>query len=229
MYLPSGRLIFQSPRNYADANEVDLYTMDADGRTQRRLIAAPGFFDGVPVPAPNGQQIAFMRGTFDRTAQTFHWELFLSDSAGQNVRALTANAWSSQVPSWLPNGREVVIYANPDGRDQLFVLDVNTRAVRPLTSSPGNDTAPAVSRDGRFVAFNSDRAGTNDLYVLNVASGAVSRLTTGLAVRGQPSWSRNGERILFSAGGTGVEEVYVIRRDGSGLTRVTHGTEGIRP
>jgi len=228
MYLPSGqRIVFQSARDYAKIGEVDVYTMDADGSHQRRLFSHPGF-DGVPVPSPDRRRIALQRVTFDSTTRDFLWELLVVDTLGRNERVLTANRWSSQVPSWCPGGDELVFYANPDGHDQLFLMNLATRAVRPLHVSRANDTAPSVSSDGRFVAFNSDRDGSGDLYVLEVASGQVSRLTTGLGVRSQPSWSRDGTRLLFSATSTGVDEVYVIGRDGSGLQRLTHGTDGVR-
>jgi len=228
MYLPSGRrIVFQSPRDHATAGEVDVYTMDADGSRQRRLFSHPGF-DGVPVPSPDGRWIALQRGTFDSTTRAFHWELLVVDTLGGNERVLTANRWSSQVPSWRPGGDGLVFYANPDGHDQLFVMSVATRVVRPLLLSGANDTAPSVSPDGRLVAFNSDRDGPGDLYVLAVASGQATRLTTGLGVRSQPSWSRDGTHILFSATSTGVDEVYVVGRGGSGLRRLTRGTDGVR-
>jgi len=228
MYLPSGRgIVFQSPRDYATTGEVDVYTMDADGSRQRRLFSHRGF-DGVPVPSPDGRWIALQRGTFDSTTRDFHWELVVVDTLGGSERVLTANRWSSQVPTWKRGGDELVFYANPDGHNQLFVMTVATRAVRPLHVSRANDTAPSVSPDGRFVAFNSDRDGPGDLYVLDAGSGQVARLTSGLGVRSQPGWSRDGARLLFSATSTGVDEVYVIGRDGSGLRRLTHGTDGIR-
>jgi TolB protein len=228
MYFPSGqRIVFQSPRDYTQPREVDLYTMDASGIRQRRLATSAGF-DGVPVPSPDSGRIAFQRGTFDATANAFHWELFVIDTLGRNERQLTSNQWSSQVPSWRPGGDEIVFYANPEGREQLFVMAVRTRAARPLHTSRANDTAPAVSPDGRYVAFNSDRDGPGDLYRLEVSSGTVTRLTRELGVRGQPSWSRDGSRLLFSATSTGLDEVYVIGRDGSGLARLTRGATGVR-
>jgi len=229
MYLPSGaRIVFQSPRASDDPNEVDLYAMDANGTSQRRLRAAPGF-DGVPVPSRDGRTLAFQRGVFDRGPNTYHWELYLVDSAAANERQLTRNAWSSQVPSWMPNGTSIVFYANPAGREQLYSMELSSGTVRQLATSSGNDAAPSVSPDGRFVAFHSDRAGgVLDLWVLEIATGAVSRLTNGLQVRSQASWSRDGTRLLFSGSGSGVDEVYLIKRDGSGLTRLTRGFEGTR-
>ena len=227
-YLPSGkRIVFQSPRDYEDERQVDLYSMDRDGTRQRRLLVARGF-DGVAVPSRDGHQIAFQRGTFDSTAKAFHWELFVVDTVGGNERQLTANAWSSQVPSWFPGDTSLAFFANPAGHEQLFVLNLTNHEARPLHTSRSNDMTPSVSPDGGFVAFNSDRDGPGDLYVLDMASGSVSRLTTGLAVRSQPSWSAQGTRVLFSATSTGFDEIYVVNRDGSGLTRLTHGTTGVR-
>ena len=227
-WLSANRLVFQSPRNQSSERIVDLYTMDANGRNQRRLLGG-GAFTGVPVPSRDRKRIAFQRGTWDESIRNFHWELFVVDSSGRHERQLTGNAWSSQVPSWRPGDREIVFYANPSGVDQLFVMNVASGEVRPLMTSKSNDTAPSVSPDGRFIAFQSDRGGDRpDLYLLDLSTQDVKRLTTGLAVRSQASWSRDGMRLLFSGVGTGVDEVYVIHRDGTGLTRLTHGTEGTR-
>jgi TolB protein len=187
---------------------------------------APGF-DGVPVPSPDGQRIAFQRGT-RVGADAYHWDLHLVDSTGRNERRLTANRWSSQVPSWSPDGRRLVIYADPAGRDQLFLMDIESGALTPLAPSDSSDTAPAFSPDGRFVAFTSSRDGGRDLNRIEVATGVITPLTRGLEVWAQASWSPDGRRILFSARATGVDEVYVMNADGTALTRITRGTEGIR-
>jgi TolB protein len=235
-YMPSGdRIVFQSPRHSGDEREVDLYTMDTSGRGQRRILATAGF-DGVAVPSPDGRAIAFQRGVQSQSG-SFHWELFLVDSVGNNERQLTRNAWSSQVPSWRPGTSELVFFANPDGREQLFTIDVGSLAARPLTTSGHNDQTPAVSPDGRWVVFTSDRDGSRDLYLFDYRSTAVSRLTKGMDVWSQPSWSRDGNKLVFSAlselGGSrpppeGIHDIFIINRDGSGLQRLTRGLEGVR-
>ncbi len=230
-WLGPGRIVFQSPRHSADASEVDLFTMNTDGLRQRRLLAAPGF-DGVAVPSPDHRWIAFQRGVPDLrrpSEQAYRWELFLVDSSGMNERRLTQGPWSSQVPSWNPDGTRLAFHSDSTGRDQLYLLELATGRTTSLTTSTGSDHAPSFSPDGRYVAFTSDRDGSMDLYVLRIADGTVRRLTHDLITRSQPSWSRNGRRILFSGAGTGVDEVYVINLDGTGLARLTTGTEGIRP
>lgn len=225
-FLDGRRIVFQSPRGRTADDQVDLYVMDADGGNPHRLVGAPGF-NGVPAPAPDGSSIAFQRGT--RTASgDYHWELHLVDSAGRRERQLTANAWSSQVPSWSPDGGRLAFYADPRGRDQLFVLDLRSGAVSALASSAGTDNAPAFSPDGRSVAFVSTRDGPRDLYRVNVTTGVVTRLTAGLDVWAQPSWSPDGTRILVSAKASGVDELYLVGADGAGPTRLT-GREASQP
>lgn len=228
-FLPNGQIVFQSPRDYADPNEVDLYLMEFDGSTQRRLVAASGF-DGVPVPSRNGRQIAFQRGRPTGPGSGGpQWDLYLVDSSGLNETRLTAERWSSQVPSWSPDGERILFFANPADTNHLFVLTRSTRTVTPLPAPPrGEDNAGAFSPDGRRIAFTSTRDGRSDLYLMDADGRNVVRLTTDLEVQGQPSWSSNGRRLLFAAAATGQNDVYVIGVDGTGLKRLTHGTEGAR-
>lgn len=219
-FFPDGRsIVFQSPRGHAVAGQVDLYVMDADGGNQRRLVGSPGF-NAIPAPSPDGRRIAFDRGT-RTTSGAYHTDLYLVDATGRRARRLTANAWSSQVPRWSPDGRRLAFYANPRGRDQLFLLDLGSGAVTALAPSAAIDHAPAFSPDGRSVAFVSTRDGPRDLYRVDVATGVVTRLTTGLDVWAQPSWSPDGRRILFSAKATGVDQLYVVGAEGGGLTQLT--------
>jgi TolB protein len=225
-FLPDGRIVFQSPRDYEAANEVDLYVMRADGSEQRRIVTTPGF-DGVPVPNRAGSRLAFQRSPL-RAGGEFHWELFVVDTGGRGERQLTRNAWSSQVPSWSRDDRRIVFYANPAGRDQLFLLDVGSGAVTALAPSAGEDNAPAFSPDGRSVAFVSTRDGGRHLYRVDLPAGRVTRLTSGVEIWGQPSWSADGRCILLSGITTGVNDIYSVNADGSGLTRLTRGVEGLR-
>jgi TolB protein len=219
MFMPGGlRIVFQSPRGHASSDQVDLYLMDASGERLRRIVAAPGF-NGVPVPSPDRAWIAFQRSPIPPPGGAYHWELFLVDSLGRRERQLTANAWSSQVPTWSPDSRRLAWFANPQGRDQLFIMDLKSPggALVPIAASLGTDMTPAWSPDGRTLAFVSTRDGPRDLYRVEIADGRVLRLTSGLDVWSQPSWSPDGQRLLFSAKTGDVDRIYVVNADGTGL------------
>jgi TolB protein len=196
--------------------------MDANGANPRRIVTAPGF-DGVTVPSPDGRWIAFQRGV--QQGDAYQWDLFLVDSEGKQERRLTQNRWSSQVPTWSPDGKRLVIYADPNGRDQLFSFDIASGKTTPLAPSDAADNAPALSHDGNFVAFTSTRTGSRDLHRLDLRTGAVIPLTKGFDVWSQPSWSPDGRHILFSAQAQGVHDIYVISADGSGLRKLTRGSD----
>ena len=215
------RIFFQSPRGHEEG-EVDLYVMDADGGHQTPLVTGPGF-DGVPALSPDGRTMAYMHGT--PQGDHFHWEIHLADPDGRNDRALTANAWSSQVPVFDPKGGRIALHADPQGRNQLFLMDLATRATTPLAPATGVSEVPSFSPDGRFIAFTSTRDGPRDLYRVEVATGRMMRLTTGFDVWSQAGWSPDGRRIAFSAKVAGRDEIFWIDSDGGGGTpaRLTHG------
>jgi TolB protein len=220
------RILFQSPRAGppgAGPEAVDLYVMNADGKHQRPLIAGPGF-DGVPSLSKDGRTLAYMHGTPEGDA--LHWEIHVADSDGKHDRALTANPWSSQVPGFDPKGNRIVLHANPETLNQIFLLDLTTRAVSPLAEDAnGVSEVPSFSPDGRYVAFTSTRDGPRDLYRVEVDTDKVTRLTTNMDVWSQAAWSPDGHRLVFSAKVHGRDEIFRIDSDGQGgpPVRLTHG------
>jgi Tol biopolymer transport system component len=243
-------ILFQSPRDNADGN-VDLWIVGTDGRNARRLVKQPGF-DGVPALSPDGRSLAYQHGV--EAGDGWHWEIHLADAGGANDRALTENSWSSQVPVFSPQGDRLVLFANPSGRDQLFLMDLASRAVAALTSTPRrpsrpmqeaieeggsirkdmdpaqpewDDQVPSFSPDGRFVAYTSTRDSGRDLYRINVRTRLIDRLTIGFDVWSQAAWSPDGTRLLFSAKSGGVEEIFSVGATGGDPVRLTRGAEGI--
>ena len=102
------------------------------------------------------------------------------DTLGGTERRLTSNAWSSQVPSWFPDGRETASFANPNGREQLFVMTLASREVRPLITGLGTNGQPSWSLDGLRLLFTIGEGGKSDVQVVGRDGSGLTRLTRGL-------------------------------------------------
>jgi Tol biopolymer transport system component len=78
-----------------EAEEKDIYVMDADGTNVRRLTDSPGLDEG-PVWSPDGTKIAF---SSDRTGQQ---EIFVMNADGSDPQSLTQNPARDESPDWQP-------------------------------------------------------------------------------------------------------------------------------
>lgn len=81
-----------------------IYTMDADGRNQKRLVGRrPGKDEDANSPAwsPDGNLIAFERGL----GSTF--EIWVIRPDGTGLKRLTNNKFADTSPSWSPDGQTI--------------------------------------------------------------------------------------------------------------------------
>ena len=101
-------------------------------------------------------------------------------------------------PAPSPDGANVVVQGNFDGRWQLYLVNAETEQISRLHVSSGNDTHPAWSNDGKRIVFASDRTGDSGLFVLTVASGEIRELTNSEVWDEHPKWSEDDQWIYFN-------------------------------
>jgi Tol biopolymer transport system component len=196
---PEGTAIaFHSAR--VPGNGLDVYTMDADGTDQRRIVMHPGgggehpintADDYGPAWSPTGWTIAFT------TRRDGNDEIYSMDPIGHRVQRLTNSPAADRDPAWSPDGAVIAFVSDRDGNDEIYSLD-QRRVLRRLTQSRGDDRAPAWSPDGRRIAFQSFRDGNWELYSMNADGNDPRRLTHGPEAETNPSWSRDGATIAFT-------------------------------
>jgi Tol biopolymer transport system component len=76
-----------------EAQEKDIYVMNADGTNVRRLTDSPGLDEG-PEFSPDGTKIAFS------SARDGQQEIYIMDADGSNPRRLTDNPARDESPDW---------------------------------------------------------------------------------------------------------------------------------
>lgn len=118
---PDGtRIVFQ---RYG-RGEPDLWTMDPDGGTQRRLTSAGANHE--PDWSPDGRRIAFW--------STRHGdpEIFVMNADGSAQVRLTQDPAADQSPTWSPDGRFIALSRS----GQIFLLSAEGGVAEPLPGGP---------------------------------------------------------------------------------------------
>jgi Tol biopolymer transport system component len=186
-------------------------TLDDPKRVGRRLPGAGSYLRSNPTLSPSGERVVFLSnhsGTPDLYVQSL--------AAGSEPVALVRGARTGKFESlhplrssvgWSPDERYVVVAAQHEARDALYVLDARTgRTVKelhpPLDALERPDWSPT---EARFV-FTGMKSGQVDLYAMDADGTNLEQLTNDLAEERGPRWSPDGTRVAFASDRRAAED-----------------------
>ncbi|MEZ4316501.1 MAG: Tol-Pal system beta propeller repeat protein TolB [Myxococcota bacterium] len=150
-------------------------------------------------------------------------EIFLLDTDGQGVTAVTRNGSINLSPALSPDGRYVSWTSYRKGNPDLYVKDLTSGRTRVLSNDEGINASPAFSPDGRYVAMARSTGGNSDIYVLDAKTGAmVKRLTDNAGIDVSPNYSPDGSEIAFASEASGGSQIYIANASTGASRRVTH-------
>jgi len=155
-------------------------------------------------------------------SQTGNKEIYVMDSDGRNVLAVTRNGAINLSPAFSPSGREIAWTSYKKANPDLYVKDLYTGQTRTLSNVKGVNTSPAFSPDGKLVAMSRSVGGESDIFLLDARSGAVIRqLTRGGGIDVSPAFTPDGGSIVFASERGGGAQVYKVPVQGGSATRLT--------
>jgi Tol biopolymer transport system component len=205
---PNGSIVFTRAR--ADGG-CDLFTIEPDGTSERRLTDTPSTCETGPAVASGGSIVAVSLDLDD---------IALIDLATSALRPLTHDPSTSDgSPAWSPDVSRIAFFRGPPlGPSHLYVMDADGTNLRQLTQGSGSDRNAAWSPDGTRIAFARSGNEGYEVYVVD-ADGSNATVVTSVTAESapSPSWSPDGSRIALDVNGA----IHVVSVDGTGLRKLS--------
>jgi TolB protein len=149
------------------------------------------------------------------------WEIVLLDADGKGAETLSRETAIAMLPSWRPDGGEILFTSYRSGKPEIWALRVPGGAPRQVISLGDLASGGVYSPDGRQIAFTASVDGNSDVYVASADGTGIRRLTSDPATDTSPTWSPDGRRIAFVSTRSGNPHLFLMNADGSDQRRLT--------
>ncbi|HEV8485115.1 MAG TPA: S9 family peptidase [Blastocatellia bacterium] len=198
---PDGSRIFfvanRAPEPYYEPPHTDLYSINADGSDERKVLSFDGGF-GAYTLSNDGKRIAFGGSQTHKPVQSYTQpDLFvLNNEANATPRNLTASydfdigggiGGDQRAPRggspggviWSQDGRTIFVNVAEHGRANIKRIDASTGKVEPVTSGDHDVVSYSATPDASKMALViSTSVNIGDLFLLDTASAKLTRLTS---------------------------------------------------
>jgi TolB protein len=148
------------------------------------------------------------------------YQLVVFDVDGANPQVLLSEKDILLLPSWKPDGSELLLTSYRTGRPELWVYRFADKSFRSL-GHRGNTMGGIYSPDGKRIVYCQSEGPNTDIWVMNSDGSNPRRLTKDPSIDVTPTWSPDGTKIAFTSDRAGTPQIYVMNADGSGVRRLT--------
>jgi len=192
-FSPDGRhlaLTIKAP----DGQHYDIWLLDVERRTVRRLTADSGAVG--PVWAPDGQRIVFASNLGGRDAGFALHSLSLD--VREPIRTVHPRAIGLLPIAIAPDGRVLLFERpHPHGKQDIWTLRLDEHGSgTPYMHSRSAERMPAVSADGRWVASVSDATGRDEIYLTRFPHPGTP-IPVSTDGGSEPVWAPSGQELFY--------------------------------
>lgn len=191
-----------------NGTDFDIYFGQADGsgtRLYRKNASQPAF-------SPDGSRIAFHSWRLDS------WGLTTMNVSGANS-IIVANFVEDQLPTWSPDGSEIVLLSRRAGDRKSRLIRVGSFQDRTEGVVIGEGEYPTLGLDGRLV-FRGWGSTAPGLRSATIALADIQVLTSSDRDTA-PAPSPDGKKIAFMSQQEGNWDIYIVDANGSNVQRLT--------
>jgi len=152
---------------------------------------------------------------------TGHKELYVADYDGTNIRQLTYDNSINVLPTWSPDGREIIYTTYRFGNPDLYAISPTGDKLHPISQRQGLNSAGAFSPDGSKIALTLSRGGAPNLFLLSRTGEIMRQLTNGEDIGTSPSFAPNGQEIVYISDKPGYPQLYIMSLSGGNVRRLS--------
>lgn len=181
----------------------ELYLVDLGQQTETRINPGLGQAVGGTL-TPGGNIVA----AYQRSGNT---NLYLIDSTGGELNAITNNQAINVSPSVCADGTRLAFTSDRSGTPQIYIGAVNGGGAQRITYQGSYNTAPAFSPDCKKIAYESREGGIFQIYVIDAGGGDPRELTQS-GSNESPAWSPDGRYIIYGSR-SGGSQIYLMRAE----------------
>ena len=207
-FSPTGeRMVYILTNFKGEIRSGKLISANRDGSGRKVIWEGPLTQDATgPAWSPRGDAILVGVGGFFQRAQMRPAQLMsVTPNDGQSSQ-ITHDDANNGMPSWSPDGKQIV-YRVAHGTDrELHILDLVTGNSRKLETGSEYDTFPSWSPRGDWIVFTSKRDGDYEIYRIRPDGTGLSRLTHLSGNDAHPSVSPDGEWVAFATSFQGFKD-----------------------
>jgi Tol biopolymer transport system component len=141
---------------------------------------------------------------------------------GDSVARLTSEPSDEYVPSYSPDGKQIVYMSDRDGTWQIYRMDADGSGAQRLTANDADNYHPRFSPDGQQIVFASNMDGDWDIYLMDLEGRIIRQVTDQPGNQYYPYFSPDGSSLSYMGQAGGKWQLFQTDAAGSYIENVSN-------
>lgn len=154
---------------------------------------------------------------------TGHKEIYTCDYDGYNAQQITLDQSIALLPSWSPQGHQIVYNSYKQGGANLYLRTLASGEDRLLSNRVGLNIGACWIPNQEKLALTLSQKGNPDIFTIDLSGKIINRFTNNWGIDVSPSFSPDGTKMAFVSDKYGNPQIYIKDLGSKEEKRLTYG------